>query len=78
MSLVHPAIYTHIQDTESDQWIIEHGLGGNGGLGIPMVDTFIYRGAALQKIICKVTVLSANSVQIDFKVPRRGKAIIVV
>jgi len=77
--IYHAATYRYVQASPSASWAIEHGLGGNGSAGVPVIDVFVDYEGSLQKIIPNtVTMVDANNVLIEFTTPYSGYAMIVV
>ena len=79
MGRLIPSIFRHVQSTPSTSWTIVHGLGGNGGLGVPIVDVSIDNGVTLEKIIPEeVAYTDKNTVVITFTEVKSGEAMIMV
>lgn len=78
-TLLVPSIFKYEQLTPSAVWNITHSLGHNGGIGLPIVDTFIQDNGYDEKIIpVEVIKVDEDNVQITFSAPRAGFAVIIV
>lgn len=79
MPMVIPSVYRHTQSTASTEWVIQHNLGGNGSLGIPMVEVLWDNNGQLQKLVpVGIEMTDKNTVTIRFSSARAGQAIILV
>lgn len=79
MPTFNPSIFRYTQATPAQTWSINHGLGGNGSQGIPIVDVFIQDGGQTVKMIPgSVTIIDVNNVEIGFAEARAGFALVIV